>query len=186
MRGIFGADFDGVRTSGLTPAHAWNMALYGQRAARTEAHPRRMRGILRHGKCHAECARLATVHAGNIQSQNAALWRGLAHPRACGEYLAIVICCTGAIGAHPRKGGEYRDVRRLPSVSIGSPPCMRGILSSGKNGMRLTPAHAGNIVVVANFAITSERDSPSHMWGILSSGKNGMRLTPAHAGNIYT
>ena len=70
--------------------------------------------------------RITPAHAGNTLQTHAAAASLRDHPRACGEYDVSVI---------------------VPAGTRGSPPRMRGILSSqggiGKTS-GITPAHAGN------------------------------------------
>ena len=111
---------------------------------------------------------------------------------------------------HPRTCGEQPSLSSCPSSMSGSPPHMRGTACSGFLWYlwhRITPAHAGNRLVVTEdedgpedhprtcgeqCRIQAEsarkEGSPPHMRGTARSSQNAttqIRITPAHAGNSH-
>ncbi len=55
---------------------------------------------------------------------------------------------------HPRTCGEYHKLSIQQLAPLGSPPHMRGIRygeAQGSGLYRITPAHAGNTLVVSRF-----------------------------------
>jgi len=111
---------------------------------------------------------------------------------------------------HPRLCGEYLFSLFSPPVLVGSPPPMRGIserISDDPEGIRITPAYAGNISVLTPLKLINQDHprlcgeylmvgisdglsygSPPPMRGICSRHlkiSQIKRITPAYAGNMH-
>ena len=126
-----------------------------------------MRGI----RCRLSQARdwagITPAHAGNTKFTSHSSLNCWDHPRACGEYCAVA---------------------NDSGADLGSPPRMRGILTTFLESIHptgITPAHAGNTVPKQDGAYASS-GSPPRMRGIRYTFVNTApvtRITPAHAGN---
>ena len=152
--------------------------------------PPRMRGILKQAHGIIEGFRITPAHAGNTLQKLLKSHQCQDHPRACGEYLAVVVI-----------------LQRV----IGSPPRMRGIRKDGQSyyfRSGITPAHAGNTRLPHGINRNSgdhpracgeyieygglyglKSGSPPRMRGILARQylkKGRLRITPAHAGNTVS
>ena len=94
--------------------------------------------------------RLTPAYAGNITCGSRRMCQGGAHPRICGEYTGPIREYHVLKGSPPHIRGMYGVI--ISGVDIGSPPHTRGIFVND-NGLssnrRLTPAHAGNIIVLS-------------------------------------
>ena len=188
MRGICKREEDAIVKEGLTPACAGNIRCSSAEARNRAAHPRRcgeywltrtasdgpagspprMRGILYIGGLTNRYAGFTPACAGNI-------WH---------------LCLTVTpIEAHPRVYGEYVSPFRSPTLPIGSPPHMRGILWPTRIEevvSRITPRVCGDYSC-GSYSRIVNAGSPPRMRGIcrvLQSVHLPDRLTPAHTGNI--
>ena len=145
MRGKQEYTVEGLLARRITPAHAGKTDKAGYGLAQWTDHPRacgenrsksvqrnaqsgsppRMRGKQYLQYLNLEAARITPAHAGKTISRLFPTTHTTDHPRACGE-----------------NGRCWRLLERTG----GSPPRMRGKLTSGISGElepRITPAHAG-------------------------------------------
>ena len=145
-----------------------------------------MRGKRRNSSLTPHLLRITPAHAGKTPMSFFSCSYSPDHPRACGENVSARFC---------------------QSVSIGSPPRMRGkhYTAYTPTGMsRITPAHAGKTFVLHVYLVTvpdhpracgenvsnvplpvGSRGSPPRMrgkrWKMIEY-QSGERITPAHAG----
>ena len=115
--------------------------------------------------------RFTPAYAGNIKALTECSCKYQVHPRIRGEYLYSIIITSFILGSpphtrgifwncrfflvffkvHPRIRGEYLDSPLSPHPDTGSPPHTRGIFNLNtldRQGLRFTPAYAGNIFVL--------------------------------------
>ena len=145
----------------ITPAHAGKTALYCASSMSASDHPRacgenwkraltlsatsgsppRMRGKRKEVSHGRKGIRITPAHAGKTRTFASSPLSQPDHPRACGENRS--------------RGGAFQFI-------LGSPPRMRGKLSSYSlpfQSWRITPAHAGKTVPLIT-ATASASDHP--------------------------
>ena len=179
-----------IRFGGITPAHAGNTGDLRCRQECPQDHPRtrgehwskksenlhpngsppHTRGTPNNSPLSYLSNRITPAHAGNTFSRTKNIAATQDHPRTRGE--------------HDFGGGSG-------DLVYGSPPHTRGTLVEKRCialEYRITPAHAGNTIVIIVRQITL-MGSPPHTRGTLRPPHCGFfasRITPAHAGNTKT
>ena len=92
---------------------------------------------------------------------------------------------------HPRACGEYDDAVRSAQPVFESPPRMRGISHTRRMcacGLGITPAHAGNIVVIKPFTAPSECNfcNLRHVWTGTECCKNDYHILVSHLPYVFS
>ena len=152
MRGIYIANNDRIMRRRLTPAHAGNILPQLRQMDQVSAHPRacgednrqspdqvflrgsppRMRGRSAGVRPLKKYKRLTPAHAGKILERGDRSPIPWAHPRACGEDASWTLSVSLTIGSPPRMRGRWFHL------------CIDDYID------RLTPAHAGKMSIIGS------------------------------------
>ena len=136
--------------AGITPAHAGNTCLHGQRRIFSRDHPR-TRGEYVMYAASSSRSKGSPPHT-----------RGIPHPCLFWHWLSGITpahagntrkgdCDGYSYWDHPRTRGEYYTLSAKITGDSGSPPHTRGILLLNRKTIcqvGITPAHAGNTLSI--------------------------------------
>ena len=144
-----------VASPGLIPAGAGNIPIFAATKMHTEAHPRRcgehtrstswtpnasgsspqVRGTSATHTIASACQGLIPAGAGNIPSRLPAQTTIRAHPRRCGEHMAVTVAGFWALGSSP----QVRGTSSL-RCAVGD---LRGLIPAGAGNMTRWRSPAG-------------------------------------------
>ena len=136
MRGTLAGQVVVIYADGITPAHAGNTAerfaikehledhpracgehcVFSRSAGMSTGSPPRMRGTHISFNASASPARITPAHAGNTSGHSRNQARREDHPRACGEHISFTRALNASLGSPPRMRGTLSSVAtKVPS-----------------------------------------------------------------------